>query len=108
MGLPWPFRKKVTEAEGASQLGCVDSGNKLQRQKEVPWRQVQGFAQDKLPLPTVPLVTSLLGTFRAWEKASQDTRLRKEVGGGKQGVGVLEREHARSFLKCDDQVYLIF
>ena len=27
-GLSGPFRKKVTEAEDMSQLGCVDSGNK--------------------------------------------------------------------------------
>ena len=36
--LPWPFRKK------ARQLGCVDSGNKLQRQKKVFWRQLQGVS----------------------------------------------------------------
>ena len=40
---PWPFRKKVTEVE-VSQLGCVDSGNELQRQKEGPCRQVQGVS----------------------------------------------------------------
>ena len=35
--LPWPFRKKVTEAEEVSQLGCVDSGNEGQSQKKGPW-----------------------------------------------------------------------
>lgn len=39
--LPLPFRKKITEAE-VSQLGCMDPGNKLQRQKEGQWRQVGG------------------------------------------------------------------
>ena len=32
--LPWPFRKKVTEVEEMSQLGCMHSGNKLYRQKK--------------------------------------------------------------------------
>ena len=39
MGLPWPFRKEVTEEEVSEK--CVDSGNKLQRQKEGPWKWVQ-------------------------------------------------------------------
>ena len=59
-----------------SQLGCVDSGNKLQRQKKGPQRQVQGLALDELPLPATPLVASLLGTLR-----------RKKAK--KEGVGVL-------------------
>ena len=37
--LPWPFRKKVTEAEEVSHVGCADSENKLQRQTKDPWRQ---------------------------------------------------------------------
>ena len=65
MELPWPFRKKVTQAEEVSQTGCVDSGNKLQRQKEGPWRQVRGLAQDKLQLLAAPLAASLLRTLGA-------------------------------------------
>ena len=34
--LGWLFRKKVTEAEEVSQLGCMNSGNNLQRQKRGP------------------------------------------------------------------------
>lgn len=42
--LPYSFRKKVTEEEEVSQLGCVDTGNKSQSQKKGAWRQVQGVS----------------------------------------------------------------
>ena len=33
MELPWPFGKKITEAEEVSQLGCMASGNKATEAK---------------------------------------------------------------------------
>ena len=38
------LESKCTEAEGTSHLGCLGSGNKLQKQKKGPWRQVQGIS----------------------------------------------------------------
>ena len=64
MGLLWPFRKRVTEAEEVSQLDCVDSGNKLQRRKEETLGdRFRGLAWGKLLLPFALLVASLLGTL---------------------------------------------
>ena len=62
--LPWPFRKKVTEAEEVSQLGCVDPGNRLQSKRRALKDRFRRLAQDKLLLPAVPLVASLMGTLR--------------------------------------------
>ena len=70
----------MTDAGEVSQLSHMDSENKLQRQKEALGDRSRGIAQDTLLLPTVPLVASLLGTFRAQEKESKDTRLRKGLG----------------------------
>ena len=42
--------QKVTEGEEVSPLGCVDSGNKLQRQKEGPW-SLGGRRAEKMHLP---------------------------------------------------------
>ena len=55
------------DTEEVSQLGCMDSGNKLPRLKKGPGRQVQGVRLGQ----AVSLVVSLLGTFRAQETEKQ-------------------------------------
>ena len=63
--LPWPFRKRVTEAKEVSQLGCVDSGNKSQKQRRALRDRFREVSLDELPLPAAPLLASLVGTLRA-------------------------------------------
>lgn len=80
-----------TEAEEVSQLACIDSGNKLQRQKEGPWRQVQGVS----PGLADPLVVSLQGTFRDWSKEKQ--RCMSEERGLEWHRYAPRRAHTESF-----------
>ena len=48
-----------------SQLGCENSGNKLYKQKQGPWRQVQRVSLGRAAAASAPLAASVIGTLRA-------------------------------------------
>ena len=52
--LPWTFKEQVTEGE-VSQLGYMDSGNKLQKKTRALGDMLRVLVQDELLLPADPL-----------------------------------------------------
>ena len=79
---------KVTEAEEVSQLGCVNSGNKLQRQKEGLWREVQEFSLGEAATPHCSPGCKSLGTLSLGEIKQ------RYMHEGSRGVWVCSRESA--------------
>ena len=77
-----------------SQLGCVDSGNKLQRQKKGPRRQIQ-----RISLGQAAPACCNQGVASPWEplELRRKQKYTPEDRRCGEGTGVLRREQACSF-----------